>query len=201
MYGRSPPSLCLCLCGLVPKTKSSLSFSVFVLGKLVTFPLAVSGRREAALCLRFSSLQGAVPQLFKEGFMLCSLRSFHMMKLHLTTDNCNLKCLTVSSAEKEGSSLAVGRHGELLVPAALAGSGRPPSGSLWAMRCHQSACSHLFPRHPGAVLHLLGAPQVVSFTPLASILVSQLWGWPCIYAGGVNPSLPAYLDSPCLRQC
>lgn len=52
-------------------------------------------KRAPALCFKFSSLQGAITLLFKEAFMLCSLRSFHMMKHHFTTDNCNLKCLMV----------------------------------------------------------------------------------------------------------
>lgn len=38
--------------------------------------------------------------VFGEGFVLCGFGSFHTMKHLLTTGDCNLKCLTVFSADK-----------------------------------------------------------------------------------------------------
>ena len=80
---------------------SETMFFFLHLRKLAIFPPSVSGYSEPRLCLKFCALQGAVTLLFKKAFMLCGFRSFHMMKHHLTTDNCNLQCFTVFSTEKE----------------------------------------------------------------------------------------------------
>lgn len=90
--------------------------------------------------------------------MLCSLRSFHMMKCRLATDSCNLKCLTVSSAEKEELSLAIGRLGEslLLSRAHWLWSGWPRSRSCDIIGGSSSCfCSH--------------TTQIMSLTPSFSV--------------------------------
>lgn len=153
------------------------------------------------LCAWGLALCGSCPRLFKEGFMLCSLRSFHMMKHRLTADNCNLKCLTVSLAKKEESSLAIGRRGEPLLPAELTGSGSLALGLHGLCDVTGSFSSLLSPCPFGAAVPLPGAPYIGFCTPLTSVLVSQSRGWPCVHAGGVKPCSPASVDSPCHRKC